>query len=161
MSAERKYAKYIIEKTPSPRTHPRPENPKEHGGTNVIYINHELDGAMPGAPYLDVALITKPFKQGPFQQHAHSFDEYVVFIGTNIEKPYELDGLVEFWIEDEKYLLTKTCAVFIPRGVYHCPFVFHEVNSPIVFMATAGATHNPYPRDPVVPPPEGYGVPEP
>lgn len=158
MSGERKYARCIIDETPAPPNDYRPGDPKEAGGTNVIYINNGLDGAMPNANYMDVALITKPLNTGLFQQHAHSFDEYVTFIGTNIDKPRELDGIVEFWIEDEKYILTKTCTILIPKGVYHLPFVFHEVNSPIVFMASAAVTHYVDHRDPVDPPPAGYGV---
>jgi hypothetical protein len=158
MQGEGKYAKYILDTTPEPPNHFRPADPKERGGTNVIYINNELEGAMPGAHYMDVALITKPFGLESFQQHAHSFDEYVTFIGTNIDKPYDLDGTIEFWIEDEKYILTKTCTILIPKGVYHLPFRFHEVNSPIIFMASAETTHYVDARGPIDPPPAGFGV---
>ena len=157
MPDAKKYAKYILDNTPAPPNDFRPADPKATGGTNVIYINNELEGAMPNANYMDIALITKPLKL-PFHQHAHSFDEYVTFVGTNIDKPYELDGVVEFWIEDEKYILTKTCTILIPKGAYHLPFVFHEVNSPIVLMASAAITHYVDQRDAVDPPPAGYGV---
>jgi hypothetical protein len=30
-------------------------------------------------------------------------------------------GLVEFWIEDEQFMLTKTCTIYIPNGIKHCP----------------------------------------
>jgi mannose-6-phosphate isomerase-like protein (cupin superfamily) len=158
MPGEKKYARYIIDKTPEPPSYPRPADPKAHGGSNVIYINNGLDGAMPNATFLEATLITKPLHPGPFRQHAHSFDEYVTFIGTNIEKPFDLDGVAEFWIEDEKYILTKSCTIFVPKGVFHCPFVFHEVNSPIVFIASAAATHCTEPRDPIDPAPAAYGV---
>ena len=158
MSVDKKYAKYIIEQTPAPPNHERPADPEAAGGSNVLYIDSELDGKIPNATYLNVALIAKPFSMGVFQQHAHTFDEYVMFIGTNIAKPFDLDGIVEFWMEDEKYILTKTCAVFVPRTVYHCPFVFHEVNSPIIFIASAPATHYLTPRGPIDPPPKGFGV---
>jgi hypothetical protein len=161
MPGEKKYAKYVIEKTIDPPMESRPANPKEAGGTNVVWINNELQGAVPNATYLNIALITKPLGwfEGHPQGHVHSYDEYVTFIGTNVDKPHELDGVVEMWIEDEKYILTKTCAVFCPRGVYHCPVVFHEVNSPIVWIASAPTvTHYPYPHDPIDPPPAGYGV---
>ena len=158
MSVERKYASCIIDNTPGPPQGFRPANPKEYGGTNVLYINNGLDGAMPNATYVEIALISKPMNLGVFKQHAHSFDEYVTFIGTNMDKPFELDGVIEFWIEDEKYILTKSCVILIPKGVYHLPFVFHEVNSPIIFMASAPVTHYVDPRDPVDPPPPEFGV---
>ena len=158
MSDQRKWAKYIIDKTPEPFNHFRPADPKAAGGTNVLYINNELNGAVPNATYLEVAMISKPLHPGAFQQHAHSVDEYIMFLGTNMDRPFDLDGVVEWWMEDEKYILTKSCAIFVPKGVYHYPFVFHEVNSPIFFIASAGATHYAEPRDPVDPAPEGYGV---
>ena len=155
MSGEKKWAKYIIEKTDSDF---RPADPKAAGGTNVLFINGEFDGKIPGATYMEIALISKPRRLGEFRQHAHSFDEYVTFIGTNMDKPFDLDGVVEWWMEDEKYILTKSCAIFVPKGVYHYPFVFHEVNSPIVFIASAPATHYAEPREALDPPPAGYGV---
>jgi hypothetical protein len=161
MPGEKKYAKCIIDKTINGPVEPRPADPAAVGGTNVLWINDELQGAVPGASYLNIALITKPFGfyESHHQGHVHSFDEYVTFIGTNAEKPDELDGLVEMWLEDEKYMLTKNTAVFCPRGVYHCPVVFHEVNSPIVWIASAPTVlHYTYPRDPIDPPPAGYGV---
>jgi mannose-6-phosphate isomerase-like protein (cupin superfamily) len=144
MPDEKKYAKYIIEKTAELSSNPLPGAPMPAGGTNVLLINDELQGTVPNATYMNAEIIAKPTEVGPFQQHVHAFDEYVTFIGTNIEKPYDLDGVVEFWIEDEKYVLTKSCAVFVPKGIYHSPCVFHEVNSPIVWVESSAATNYSY-----------------
>ncbi|MCE5254579.1 MAG: hypothetical protein LLG45_10320 [Actinomycetia bacterium] len=63
--------------------------------------------------------------------HAHEYDETLGFFGTDFEDPYELNGEIEFWIEDEKFLLTRSCLIFIPRGTYHCPLVIRRVERPI------------------------------
>lgn len=63
--------------------------------------------------------------------HAHDYDETLGFFGTDFEDPYELNGEIEFWIEDEKFLLTRSCLVFIPKGTYHCPLVIRRVDRPI------------------------------
>ncbi len=63
--------------------------------------------------------------------HAHDYDETIGFFGTDLENPYELHGEIEFWIEDEKFILTKSCLIFLPKGTYHCPLVIHKVDRPI------------------------------
>jgi hypothetical protein len=42
-----------------------------------------------------------------------------------------LGGEVEFWLEDEKYLLTKSCLIFAPKGLKHCPLRVIRVDRPI------------------------------
>jgi len=68
--------------------------------------------------------------------HAHEYDETIGFFGTDFEHPYELNGEIEFWIEDEKFLLTRSCLVFIPKGLYHCPLVINKVEKPIFHFST-------------------------
>jgi mannose-6-phosphate isomerase-like protein (cupin superfamily) len=143
MPADKKYGKYIIE-TATPPSGSSPGAPPSVGGTKALLINNEAQGAVPNATYLNAELVTKPTPLGPFQQHVHSFDEYITFVGTNMAKAYELDGVVEMWIEDEKYVLTKSSTVFVPKGVYHCPIVFHKVDSPIVWVESSAATHYSY-----------------
>ncbi len=63
--------------------------------------------------------------------HAHDYDETLGFFGSDFKDPYELHGEIEFWIEDEKFMLTKSCLIFIPKGTYHCPLVIHNVERPI------------------------------
>ncbi|OGO00845.1 MAG: hypothetical protein A2Y58_05480 [Chloroflexi bacterium RBG_13_51_52] len=53
--------------------------------------------------------------------HAHPFPELLSFFGLDLEHPEELNGEVEFWLEDEKYILTKSFVVYIPPNVTHCP----------------------------------------
>jgi hypothetical protein len=53
--------------------------------------------------------------------HSHPFPELLSFFGTDPEHPDELNGEVEFWMEDEKYVFTKSFVVYIPTNVTHCP----------------------------------------
>lgn len=74
--------------------------------------------------------------------HAHEYDEVIGFFGTDFVNPYELHGEIEFWIEDEKFMLTRSCLIFIPAGVYHCPLVIHRVDRPIFhFSSGPGSTY--------------------
>ena len=63
--------------------------------------------------------------------HAHDYDEALGFFGTDLKNPYDLGGEIEFWIEDEKFVLTRSCLIFIPKGLYHCPLVIRKVDRPI------------------------------
>lgn len=63
--------------------------------------------------------------------HAHDYDETLGFFGTDFENPYDLGGVIEFWIEDEQFLLTKSCLIFIPKGTHHCPLIIRKVDRPI------------------------------
>jgi hypothetical protein len=69
--------------------------------------------------------------------HTHDFDEIIGFAGSNRNHPRDLGGEIEFWMDGEPYTLTKTCFIFIPRGVKHCPVVLKRIDTPI-FMFEAG-----------------------
>lgn len=74
--------------------------------------------------------------------HSHDFDEVIGFAGTNRNYPRDLCGEIEFHIGGETHTLTKTCLLFVPRGVEHCPVVIRRVDTPI-FMFEA-ANHQQY-----------------
>ncbi len=74
--------------------------------------------------------------------HSHDFDEVIGFAGTNRNYPRDLCGEIEFHIGGETHTLTKTCLLFVPRGVEHCPVVIKRVDTPI-FMFEA-ANHQQY-----------------
>ncbi len=71
--------------------------------------------------------------------HKHDFDEVLTFFGSNPDDPHNLNGEVELWLEDEKQILTKSCLIFIPKGMKHCPLIIRRVDRPIFHYAT-GAT---------------------
>ena len=63
--------------------------------------------------------------------HTHDSDEIIGFYGNNADDPYDLGGEIEFWLEDEKHLLTRSCLLFIPAGMKHCPMILRRVDRPI------------------------------
>ncbi len=65
------------------------------------------------------------------KSHSHAFDEVVTVFGTNPEDPQDLCGEVEFWLDDEKYTLTKSSIIYVPKGLKHCPMIFRNVKRPI------------------------------
>lgn len=65
------------------------------------------------------------------ESHSHDFDEIITLFGTDPEDPQDLCGEVEFWLGDEKYTLTKSCIIYVPKGLKHCPTIFRNVKRPI------------------------------
>jgi hypothetical protein len=109
--------------------------PGEGGRIQLLYLDNEIvDNAM----YAECVWIM-PGKDYPStaepNAHAHDFDEVVTFIGNNVEDPYDLGGEIELWIEDESQILTKSCLLFIPKGMYHGPLVIRRVDRPIFHTA--------------------------
>ncbi len=115
-----------------------------------IRTNEVVPGMETRLLHLDEATIKESFYLSCFwfwkgsetvlvQPHVHDFDEVLALVGTNPADPHDLCGEVEFWMGEEKYLLTKTCLVFVPAGLKHAPFIVRRVERPI-FHFTTGDT---------------------
>jgi len=68
--------------------------------------------------------------------HAHDYDEVISFVGTNFEYPYDLGGVIEFYIDGERNVLNKSFLAFIPAGIVHCPLNILEIHRPIFHLST-------------------------
>ena len=100
-----------------------------------IYVDSEV---VEGSYYFMAASFQGTIDGGaPPIEHTHSYDEYLVFLGTNHENPRDLGGEVEVFVDGEQHIITKSCAVFIPAGVKHAPVYFRRVDTPIWYIATA------------------------
>ena len=98
------------------------------------------DSVIKGAFYTGCAILwdlhgTKPVTIEA--AHRHDWPEVLIFAGTQKDNPRDLGGEIEFWIEDEKYLLTKSSLIYAPGGVVHGPMLINRIDSPIGFF-TAG-----------------------
>jgi hypothetical protein len=126
-----KYDKYFV-------TEPKPGDTK-HLDTDLvkfpIYVDSEV---VEGAHYFMAASHLGTTGRGapPFG-HTHDYDEYLVFLGTNHEDPGDLGAEVEFWMDGEKHVITKSCAVFIPAGIKHAPIYFKRIDTPVWYIATS------------------------
>ena len=72
--------------------------------------------------------------------HTHNFDETLGFVGTVPGKPHELGGEIEFCLEDEKFVLDKSCLVFVPSGMKHLPLYVRRIDYPIFFWTAGNGT---------------------
>ena len=107
---------------------------KRSGGgraTRVAYVDDEV---IKGAFYMEANWLWQS-TEGGTEAHAHDFDEIIGFFGTNPDDLDDLCGEVEFWLGEEKHLLTRSCVVFVPKGLKHCPMIFRRVDRPILNFA--------------------------
>jgi hypothetical protein len=63
--------------------------------------------------------------------HRHDFDEVLAFFGNNADNPQDLGAELEVWIGGEKHIVTKSCLIFVPKGVEHTPIYFENMTRPI------------------------------
>lgn len=118
--------------------------PLEH----VIWMDGEV---IPGAFYSEITWQWPPSMPGQrpriispeqakkmpgIQPHSHRFTEVLTMFGTNIEDPSDLGAEVEFWLEDEQFMLTKSFLAYIPAGMVHCPLKMHRMTIPIFHYTT-------------------------
>jgi hypothetical protein len=152
--AESKYGKYIVTelkkdiKLPSfrPGEVLEPAKPGEKRMMNhVIWMDSEV---VPGSFYSECVWffpqqeptpeqLRKMSNGGGPQPHTHPFEEVLTFFGTNFDDPHDLGGEIELWLEDEKFVLTKSFLAYIPAGMQHCPLKILRIDRPM-FHFTLG-----------------------
>jgi len=104
---------------------------KDETGTLLFQLNEDVIKDTPF--FTDVGWIWPKSEKIVMagESHSHEFDEIITLFGTNPDDPRDLCGEVEFWIEDEKYKITNSFVIFMPKGTMHCPIIFHKVERPI------------------------------
>jgi len=135
--AKKKYAHYII-------TEPAPpaDNPATNLGNQpkdmLLQMTYLDDKVLKGAYYTECSWLLKAYPDKVWvTEHAHDFDEVFGFYGSDPNHPKDLGGEIELVIDGESHLITRSCLVFIPKGLKHCPLIIKKVNRPI-FMFTSG-----------------------
>jgi hypothetical protein len=90
--------------------------------------------ARPPMPELVTPELVKSGKVPGIAPHSHPFIEIFTYFGTNVNDPSDLGGEIEFWLEDEKFVFTKSFMVYIPAKMEHCPLVFRRMDAPMFHM---------------------------
>ncbi len=127
-----KYQKYILTDLILPEESQKRLNEYNKRATRILWLE---DFVMKGAPSIICSWYWKATEKESTPAHTHDFDEVVGFIGSDPQNPRDLNGEVEFWLEDEKYILTKSCFILCPKGLKHCPLRVVRVDKPILFLA--------------------------
>ena len=130
--AKSKYGKYIITDMKSMSSSPEAEERYAEFAKRILWMDEDV---VEGAFQMNCSWYLKPTTTGP-KSHTHDADEIIGFFGSNPDDPYDLGAEIEFWIEDEQFILTKTCMIFVPRGMKHCPLILRKVDHPVFHFTT-------------------------
>jgi hypothetical protein len=130
---DRKNAKYIVtDLVANPDAGPEPSDYSEWA-KRVLWMNDKI---VPGAYNLMASWYLKPPPKR-LEAHVHDYPEVIIFLGSDPEAPHDLHGEIEFWLEDEQYVLTRSCFIFVPLGLRHCPLVVRRVDRPILHLGSS------------------------
>ena len=134
-----KYGKYIIEDDRGrPEKDCRDQDEFQRIMPTICNPVTYLDNKMvDGNFYLECMWYHSP-SEASIGRHTHDFDEVLGFYGSNPADYHDLGAEVELWLGDEKHLLTRSCTVFVPAGLEHCPLVIRRVDRPF-FHFSGGA----------------------
>ena len=83
-------------------------------------------------------LITKPMFIDR-EPHAHPFDEFLCFLGGNLENMFDFDATIELSMgkEGELHVIESATVVHIPAGTIHCPLNYKRIGRPVLFQPIA------------------------
>ena len=130
---ESKYGKHIITELKAPQFSAEFNAKYAEFATRILWIDNNV---VEGAAQMNCSWYCKPNHEHLAQAHSHDCDEIIGFFGSNPDDPYDLAAEIEFWLEDEKHIITASCLIFIPRGMKHCPLLIKRVDRPIFHLST-------------------------
>ena len=132
--AGQKYRKYILTDLKLPEDAQKRADEYAKRATRILWLE---DFVIKGTPSIICSWYWKATEREGTPSHVHDFDEVIGFFGSDPQNPHDLGGEVEFWMEDEKYMLNKSCLIFAPKGLRHCPLRVIRVDRPIFFLAVS------------------------
>lgn len=96
----------------------------------VVWVDGNV---VPGAFQMNTAWYDAvPDRDPIYFEHVHDdADELIGFIGSDPSNPTDLGGEIEFTINGEPHLLTKSSIIFAPAGLPHNPMRILRVDRPI------------------------------
>lgn len=132
---ESKYGKYIVTELKTPEFSAEAVALYDKFARRILWLD---DNVVEGSFQVNASWYLHPATPLP-QQHVHDADEVVAFFGSDPDDPHTLNGEVEFWLEDEQHIIAKSCFIFIPGGMKHCPLIIRRVDKPIFHFSTVTA----------------------
>lgn len=124
------FAKYFVQTSPGPGMDPEFKKIYDKFAHRILWMDGNV---VPGAFQMNTAWYCKVPERDPiFTEHMHEdTSELIGFFSSDESDPYDLGGKIEFSIEGEPHLLTRSTMIFVPAGLRHNPMRILEVNRPI------------------------------
>src|SRR4030042_419949 len=135
---ESKYGKYVVTELKTPDFPPEFVTAYKQFATRILWMDSNV---VEGAFQMNCSWYLKSSTHGAVA-HKHDVDEIIGFFSNDSNNPYNLGGEIELWLEDERFIITKSAMVFITAGMKHCPLIIKRVDRPIFHFSTVtGGTY--------------------
>ena len=141
INCEGEYGYLFMQDLKLPETHQKMQEGYKRFGERIHWVD---SNNIPGAFQMNTCWWYKPTlglggkdengepkKGGGVTEHTHEYAEIIGFYGSDSANPWELNGEVEFWVNGEQHILTKSTMVFLPPNMPHCPLIVNRVDKPI------------------------------
>jgi len=125
---ESDYSRYVVTELKEPEERKKMAPVYNKYARRILWMDKDV---VPGAFNMNVSWYLKASKTIDNVPHTHDYDEIIGFFSNDAEKPYDLGGEIEMWLEDEKQLIRRSCMIFVPAGMRHCPLILRRVDRPI------------------------------
>ena len=125
---EKKTAKYVISE-PVPNKWNFKGDIKGRSWPHPVYLDENIIEGCPVS--MEISWIFQITEPNPnISEHTHDYDQLLMFVGTNPDDPLDLGAELELQLEGEKHIINKTTAIYIPKGMKHCPITHIRVDRP-------------------------------
>ena len=133
---ESSYSKYVVTKLKEPKERKKLAPVYNKYARRVLWMDEDV---VPGAFNMNVSWYLKASTTIDDKPHTHDTDELIGFFSNDADNPHDLGGEIEIWLEGEKQLITKSCMIFVPAGMVHCPLILRRVDRPIFHFTVVPA----------------------
>ena len=125
-----KYAANFVQVSPGPGMDPEFKKIYDKFAKRILWMDGDV---CPGAFQMNTAWDSAVPERDPiFTEHVHDdSDELIGFFSSDPENPYDLGGEIEYTIDGEAHLLTRSTMIFVPAHIKHNPMRILRVDRPI------------------------------
>jgi hypothetical protein len=135
-----KNAKYVVDKAKANAKYP-PYRVKVDPKIMKPIVTVD-DEVVPGAEFYADAKWILPGSKSDIklaESHTHKFGEMLGFYGYNYDNIQDLGAEIEITIDNEKNVVDRSFAAYIPTGVQHGPIIIKNIVRPIFFVSSGRA----------------------
>ena len=126
--AKSKNAKYIVTELYEPEQKRLIAKEYAKYARRILWMDEDV---VSGAFHMNTSWFLKAGPTVESVAHSHDNAEIIGFFSCDPDNPHDLGAEVEFWIDGEKHLITKSAMIFMPPHVKHCPMILNRVDRPI------------------------------
>jgi quercetin dioxygenase-like cupin family protein len=130
------YSRYVVTELKEPEERKKMAPVYNKYAKRVLWMDEDV---VPGAFNLNVSWYLKAGTTVDDKPHNHDHDEIIGFFSNDAERPHDLGGEIEIWLENEQQIITKSCMIFVPAGMIHCPLILRRVDRPIFHFTVVRA----------------------